>query len=342
MEDNFGEGVMKTLIIAEAGVNHNADLEMAFRLVDVAVEAGADVVKFQTAVPEEVVTKHAKMAEYQIKNTNVEESQLAMTKRIHLPMEDFVSIKKYCDSKNIEFATTAFGPVSLDFIQGLDLPFYKIPSGEITNIPYLRTIGKFGKPIILSTGMANLGEIEAAIDELERAGTMRSVITVLHCTTEYPAPVNEVNLRAMQGIGKAFGTAVGYSDHTQGIEVAIAAVAMGATVIEKHFTLDRNLPGPDHKASLEPEELKAMVAAIRNVEAALGDGIKRPFPSEAKNKPIARKSLVASQAINAGEVFSAQNITTKRPGTGISPMRWDEIIGKTATRDFAADELIEL
>jgi N,N'-diacetyllegionaminate synthase len=333
---------VKTLIIAEAGVNHNADLNLALRLVDVAVQAGADVVKFQTAVPEEVVTKHAKMAQYQIKNTSVEESQLAMTKRIHLPMEDFVTIKAYCVAKNIAFATTAFGPQSLAFIQTLDLPFYKIPSGEITNIPYLRAIGAFGKPIILSTGMANLGEIEAAIDELERVGMRRTDITVLHCTTEYPAPMGEVNLRAMRGIGAAFGTAVGYSDHTEGIEVAIAAVAMGATVIEKHFTLDRNLPGPDHKASLEPDELKAMVDAIRNVEAAMGDGVKRPFPSEAKNKPIARKSLVASQAIRAGEVLSVDNVTTKRPGNGISPMRWDEVMGKRAARDFAADELIEL
>lgn len=333
---------MKTLIIAEAGVNHNADLSIALRLVDVAANAGADVVKFQTAVPEEVVTKHAKMAQYQIKNTSLEESQLAMTKRIHLPMEDFVVIKAYCASKNIVFATTAFGPDSLGFIQTLDLPFYKIPSGEITNIPYLRSIGAFGKPIILSTGMANLGEIEAAIDELERVGMLRTDITVLHCTTEYPAPMGEVNLRAMAAMGAAFGTGVGYSDHTEGIEVAIAAVAMGATVIEKHFTLDRNLPGPDHKASLEPDQLTAMVNAIRNIEAAMGDGIKRPFPSEAKNKPIARKSLVASQAIRAGEVLSPDNVTTKRPGNGISPMRWDEVMGRSAARDFAADELIEL
>jgi N,N'-diacetyllegionaminate synthase len=333
---------VKTLIIAEAGVNHNADLNMALRLVDVAVQAGADVVKFQTAVPEEVVTKHAKMAQYQIKNNSLEESQLAMTKRIHLPMEDFIAIKAYCASKNILFATTAFGPQSLTFIQALNLPFYKIPSGEITNIPYLRTIGAFGKPIILSTGMANLGEIEAAIDELERVGMLRTDITVLHCTTEYPAPMKEVNLRAIRAIGAAFGTSVGYSDHTEGIEVAIAAVAMGATVIEKHFTLDRNLPGPDHKASLEPAELKAMVTAIRNLEIAMGDGIKRLTPSEARNKPVVRKSLVASQAIKAGEVFSAHNITTKRPGTGISPIIWDEIMGRTAPRDFVADELIEL
>jgi N,N'-diacetyllegionaminate synthase len=333
---------MRTLIIAEAGVNHNADLGMALRMVDAAAEAGADVVKFQTAVPDEVVTKHAKMAQYQIKNTSVEESQLAMTKRIHLPMEDLIKIKAYCVSKNITFATTAFGPQSLAFIQKLDLPFYKIPSGEITNMPYLRTIGAFGKPIILSTGMANLGEIETAIDELERVGMLRSDITVLHCTTEYPAPMGEVNLRAIGVIGAALGTSVGYSDHTQGIEVAIAAVALGATVIEKHFTLDRSLPGPDHMASLEPEQLSAMVKAIRNVEEALGDGVKRPSLSETKNKHIVRKSLVASQEIRAGDVLSVTNVTTKRPGNGITPMRWDEVMGRIAIRDFAVDELIEI
>lgn len=332
---------MKTLIIAEAGVNHNADLQMALRLVDVAVAAGADVVKFQTAVPEEVVTRHARMAEYQIKNTAVEESQLAMTRRIHLPMEDFVTIQRYCREQGIAFATTAFGPISLDFIRTLDLPFYKVPSGEITNLPYLRTVGQFGKPIILSTGMASLGEIEAALDALEAAGTSRSAITVLHCTTEYPAPMADINLRAMDAIRHAFGTAVGYSDHSQGIEVAIAAVALGASVIEKHFTLDCTLPGPDHKASLEPHQLKAMVEAIRNVEAAMGDGIKRVSASEAKNKPIARKSLVASRAIAAGELFSADNMTTKRPGNGISPMRWDEVAGTAAGRSFEPDELIE-
>jgi N,N'-diacetyllegionaminate synthase len=333
---------VSTLIIAEAGVNHNADLGMAFRLVDVAVQAGADVVKFQTAVPDEVVTRHAKMAQYQIKNTSVEESQLEMTKRIHLPMEDFTKIKAYCVSKNITFATTAFGPQSLAFIQKLDLPFYKIPSGEITNMPYLRTIGAFGKPVILSTGMANLGEIESAIDELERVGMLRADITVLHCTTEYPAPIAEVNLRAIGVIGAALGTPMGYSDHTEGFEVAIAAVAMGATVIEKHFTLDRSLPGPDHMASLEPEQLGEMVKAIRRVECAMGDGVKRPSLSEIKNKHIVRKSLVANQVILAGDVFSPANVTVKRPGNGISPMRWDEVMGRVAIRNFAVDELIEI
>jgi N,N'-diacetyllegionaminate synthase len=248
----------------------------------------------------------------------------------------------HCAKRNIGFFSTGFDIESIDLLLGLGQDHFKIPSGEITNLPYLRHIGQLGKNTILSTGMATLGDIEAAIDVLEQAGTPRTSITVLHCTTEYPTPMAEVNLRAMQSIQAAFGVAVGYSDHTQGIEVATAAVAMGATVIEKHFTLDRTLPGPDHQASLEPSELKAMVTAIRNIEVALGDGIKRLTPSESRNKPIVRKSLVASQAISEGEIFTAQNVTTKRPGTGISPMRWDEVIGKVAPRSFAADELIEL
>jgi N,N'-diacetyllegionaminate synthase len=248
----------------------------------------------------------------------------------------------HCAKRNIEFLSTGFDIESVEFLVSLGQDQFKIPSGEITNLPYLRHIGRLGKAVILSTGMATLGEIEQAIDALEHAGTLRSSLTVLHCTTEYPTPMNEVNLRAMQSIHAAFGLAVGYSDHTPGIEVAIAAVAMGATVIEKHFTLDRNLPGPDHKASLEPEELKAMVAAIRNIEIALGDGIKRLTPSEARNKPIARKSLVATRPIKTGELFNAKNTMAKRPGTGISPMRWEVIMGRPASRDFAQDELIEL
>ena len=248
----------------------------------------------------------------------------------------------HCATRNIGFFSTGFDIESIDLLLGLGQDRFKIPSGEITNLPYLRHIGQLGKNTILSTGMATLGDIEAAIDVLELAGTPRTSITVLHCTTEYPTPMAEVNLRAMQSIHAVFGVAVGYSDHTQGIEVATAAVAMGATIIEKHFTLDRNLPGPDHQASLEPAELKSMVAAIRNIEVALGDGIKRLTPSETRNKPIARKSLVASHAIQAGHVFTAQNVTTKRPGTGISPMRWDEVIGHVAPRNFAADDLIEL
>jgi N,N'-diacetyllegionaminate synthase len=265
-----------------------------------------------------------------------------MLRRLELTEDMHHELIAHCAKRNIGFFSTGFDIESIDFLLSLGQDHFKIPSGEITNLPYLRHIGQLGKNVILSTGMATLGDIEECIAVLEQAGTPRANITVLHCTTEYPTPMAEVNLRAMQSIQTAFGVAVGYSDHTQGIEVAIAAVAMGATVIEKHFTLDRNLPGPDHKASLEPEELKAMVTAIRNIEAAMGDGIKRLTPSEARNKAVARKSLVASQVIKAGEVLCAQNVTTKRPGTGISPMRWDEVLGRIATRNFAADELIEL
>ena len=332
----------KTFIIAEVGVNHNADQDLAYKLIDVAVSAGVDAVKFQTAIPELVVTGNAQKAVYQKETSGADESQLEMIRRIHFPIEAYRSIKEYCDKKETIFSSTAFDLVSLEYLESLGLPYHKIPSGEITNLPYLRQVGRYGKQVILSTGMANLGEIEAAIEVLEQAGTPRAKLTVLHCTTEYPTPMHEVNLRAMQSIHAALGVAVGYSDHTRGIEVAIAAVAMGATVIEKHFTLDRNLPGPDHKASLEPEELRAMVSAIRHVEVALGDGIKRPTPSEVRNKPIVRKSLVASRAIRSGEVFTAENLTAKRPGTGISPMRWDEVMGGEALRDFLADELIDL
>ena len=332
----------RTLIIAEAGVNHNGDLELARQLIDAAAEAGADLVKFQTFNADRLATRSAPKADYQTQTTDAKESQHEMLRRLELTAGMHKELIAHCAARNIGFFSTGFDIESVDLLVSLGQDHFKIPSGEITNLPYLRHIGRLGKAVILSTGMASMGEIEAAIDLLEQAGTSRANITVLHCTTEYPTPMAEVNLRAMQSIHAAFGVAVGYSDHTPGIEVAIAAVAMGACIIEKHFTLDRNLPGPDHKASLEPEELKAMVAAIRNIEIALGDGIKRLTPSEARNKPVARKSLVASQAIKAGEVFSVGNITTKRPGTGISPMRWDEVIGRTASRDFAADELIEL
>ena len=333
---------MRTVIIAEAGVNHNGNIELAKQLIDAAADAGANLVKFQTFNADRQVTRTAQKASYQMQTTDGNESHYEMLRRLELTDVMHHELISHCAARNISFFSTGFDIESVDLLMSLGQDQFKIPSGEITNLPYLRHIGQLGKTAFLSTGMATLGDIEAAIDVLEQAGTARAQITVLHCTTEYPTPMNEVNLRAMQSIHAAFGVAVGYSDHTQGIEVAIAAVAMGATVIEKHFTLDRNLPGPDHKASLEPEELKSMVAAIRNIEVALGDGIKRLTPSEARNKPVARKSLVASQAIKAGEVFSAQNITTTRPGTGISPMRWDEIIGRTALRDFAADELIEL
>ena len=331
----------RTLIIAEAGVNHNGDIDMAKKLIDVAAEAGADFIKFQTFSADRLVTHTAMKADYQIKTTERNESQLEMLRRLELTPAMHKELIAHCALRNISFFSTGFDIESVDLLVSLGQNQFKIPSGEITNLPYLRHIGQLGKPIIISTGMATLGEIEAAIEVLEQSGTSRANLTVLHCTTEYPTPMVDVNLRAMQSIHKAFGVEVGYSDHTQGFEVAIAAVALGATVIEIHFTLDRNLPGPDHKASLEPDELKAMVAAIRNIEIALGDGIKRLTPSEAKNKPVARKSLVASNPIKAGEVFSTQNITAKRPGTGISPMRWDIILGRRARRDFALDELIE-
>lgn len=333
---------MRTLIIAEAGVNHNGNLGLAKQLIDVAAEAGADLVKFQTFSADRLATRSAQKADYQNQTTDRQESQHEMLRRLELSAEMHKELIAHCATRNIGFFSTGFDIESVDLLVSLGQDHFKIPSGEVINLPYLRHIGRLGKSIILSTGMATMGEIEAAIDALEQVGTPRTNMTVLHCTTEYPTPMSEVNLRAMQSIHTAFGVAVGYSDHTSGIEVAIAAVAMGAAVIEKHFTLDRKLPGPDHQASLEAGELKSMVAAIRNIESALGDGIKRLTSSEARNKPIVRKSLVASQAIKAGEVFNVENVTAKRPGTGISPMRWDEVMGRTSPRDFAADELIEL
>jgi len=330
----------RTLIIAEAGVNHNGDINLAKLLIDAAAEAGADLVKFQTFNADRLVIRTAKKADYQNLATDKKESQYEMLRRLELSQEMHHELIAHCATRNIGFFSTGFDIESVDLLESLGQDHFKIPSGEITNLPYLRHIGRLGKNVIFSTGMATMGEIEATIDVLEQAGTPRFNITVLHCTTEYPTPMAEVNLRAMQSIHTAFGVKVGYSDHTSGIEVAIAAVAMGATVIEKHFTLDRNLPGPDHKASLEPAELKAMVVAIRNIELALGDGIKRLTPSEAKNRAVARKSLVASQVIKAGDAFSAQNITTKRPGTGISPMRWDEVIGQFAQKNYRKDDLI--
>ena len=332
----------RTLIIAEAGVNHNGDLDMAKKLIDVAAEAGADLVKFQTFSADRLVTHVAKKADYQAKTTDGNESQHEMLRRLDLTPAMHKELIAHCALRNIGFFSTGFDIESVDLLVSLGQNQFKIPSGELTNLPYLRHIGQIGKPVILSTGMATLGEIEAAIEVLEQSGTSRTNLTVLHCTTEYPTPMSDVNLRAMQSIHKAFGVEVGYSDHTQGFEVAIAAVALGASVIEKHFTLDRNLPGPDHNASLEPHELNAMVAAIRNIEIALGDGIKRLTPCETKNKPIARKSLVASHPIKAGELFTKENITAKRPGNGLSPMLWDEVIGRKAHRDYAEEELIEI
>jgi len=332
----------RVLVIAEAGVNHNGDLAMARKLIDVAAEAGADLVKFQTFKAERLVSHTAPKADYQSRATDRTESQLEMLRRLELKDQMHKELIAHCAARNIGFLSTPFDIESVDLLASLGQSLFKVPSGEITNLPYLRHIGRTGREAIVSTGMSTMGEVESAIDVLERAGISRANITVLHCTTEYPTPMNEVNLRAMQSMGMAFGVAVGYSDHTPGIEVAIAATAMGATVIEKHFTLDRNLPGPDHRASLEPAELRAMVRGIRNIELALGDGVKRLTPSEARNRPIARKSLVAGRKIVAGEKFSPENITAKRPGTGISPMRWDEVMGRAAMRDFSAGEVIEL
>lgn len=334
---------MKTLVIAEAGVNHNGDINLAKKLIAAAAAAGADLVKFQTFLAKNIVSATAPKADYQKKTTGSDESQLDMIRKLELSRSDHEVLIEECRRLGIGFFSTAFDSESFDLLTELGcLEQIKIPSGELTNLPLLRYMTRLGKPVLLSTGMANLGEIEAAIEVIEAAGTPRSLITILHCTTEYPTPMEDVNLRAMGSMKQALGVEVGYSDHTSGIEIPIAAVALGATVIEKHFTLDRNLPGPDHKASLEPHELKAMIDGIRNIERALGDGIKRPGSSELKNKLIARKSIVARREIKAGELFTEENIAAKRPGNGISPMRWDEIIGKTARRDFGADELIEL
>lgn len=333
---------MKTLIIAEAGVNHNGDMAIARQLIAAAKSAGADIVKFQTFKTGSLVTKSADKAEYQKSTTGASENQFDMIRKLELSQADHEMLIDECQRQGIRFFSTAFDTESFDMLVSMGLDQVKIPSGELTNLPLLRYMTRLGMPVMLSTGMATLGEIEAAIEEIELAGTPRDRITVLHCTTEYPAPMEDVNLRAMASMKAALGVEVGYSDHTPGIEIPIAAVALGARVIEKHFTLDRTLPGPDHKASLEPHELKAMVDAIRNVEVALGDGVKRPSASELKNKPIARKSLVAIKTIRAGETFSAENIGAKRPGIGITPMRWDEVIGRPAPRDFAIDELIEL
>ncbi len=332
----------KVIIIAEAGVNHNGSYELAIKMVDAAKRAGADYVKFQTAKPELVISTFAPKAEYQKETTGAAESQLEMCKAIHLPLTDYKPLKEYCDKVGIGFMSTPFDLVSIDVLEPLDMDYYKIPSGEITNLPYLRKIASKHRPVILSTGMCEVEEVEAALQVLEQGGVKRSDIIVLHCNTEYPTPMADVNLRAMDDLRRSLGVEVGYSDHTKGIEVPIAAVALGATVIEKHFTLDKTMEGPDHKASLEPDELKAMVDAIRNIEQALGDGHKHVSPSERKNMDIARKSIVAARDIRKGEVLTEDNITTKRPGNGISPMRWDSVIGTTAIRDFGYDELIEI
>lgn len=325
----------KTFIIAEAGVNHNGSIELAKKLVDAAVEAGCDCVKFQTFKAENIASKSAQKANYQQKTTDYKESQHDMLKKLELSYENFAELKNYCEQKNILFLSTPFDIESADFLNSLNMQIFKIPSGEITNLPYLRKINLFRKKVILSAGMANLDEINAALNILKDCE-----VSLLHCTTEYPCPYDEVNLKAMLTLKDSFGLDVGYSDHTEGIEVSVAAVVFGASIIEKHFTLDKTMQGPDHKASLEPNELKQMVSATRNIEKAIGTGEKTPTESEKRNITIARKSIVAKCDIKKGEIFSEQNLTTKRPATGISPMQWDEIIGKTAQKDYNADDLI--
>lgn len=332
---------MKTFIIAEAGVNHNGSVELAKKMIDIAAETGADAVKFQTFKAENLVSRFAAKAEYQKKNTDADESQFDMIKRLELNKDAHRKLMDYGKDKGIIFLSSPFDLGSIDLLNKLGLEIFKIPSGEITNLPYLRKIGSLKKKVILSTGMADLGEIKDALDILLSAGTEKSKITVLHCNTEYPTPYEDVNLSAMLTIRNAFGVAVGYSDHTLDIEVSIAAVALGATIIEKHFTMDRNMSGPDHKASLEPDGLHNMVRAIRNVEKAFGTGIKKASPSELRNRQIARKSIVAARDIMAGEIFTEDNITGKRSGAGISLMEWDLVIGKSAKRNFTADEIIE-
>ncbi len=334
--------VRHTFIIAEAGVNHNGCLDRARAMVQAAASAGADAVKFQTFKADRLVSRDAPKADYQRQTTDAAESQYDMLKRLELSEYDHIELVECCREHSIEFLSTPFDLESIDMLKRLGVEHWKIPSGEITNLPLLRKIGSLGQPIILSTGMATLDEIGDAMHVLKSAGADRKSITVLHCNTEYPTRMQDVNLRAMQSIARAFpGVDIGYSDHTLGIEIAVAAAALGATVIEKHFTMDRNLPGPDHRASLTPKELGNMVFAIRNIEQALGDGIKRPSPSELKNRDIARKSIIAAKPIRRGEPFSEDNLTIKRPGNGVSPMRWDDFMGTPANRDYETNELID-
>lgn len=327
-------------IIAEAGVNHNGDYDIAKKMVDAAKEAGADYIKFQTFIPEKLVSRYAAKAEYQKKTTSLNETQLQMLKKFALTDRNFIDLKKYCDEKKMGFLSTPFDLESIDFLENLNIDFWKIPSGEITNLPYLEKIAQTGMKVVMSTGMCDMGEIQAAVSVLEERGCHE--IVLLHCNTQYPTPFKDVNLEAMQSIKKETGKEVGYSDHTLGIEVPVAAVAMGAVIIEKHFTLDKSMEGPDQRASLDTNELKRMVLAIRNIEKAMGDGLKKPSDSEIENKKAARKSIVAKRDIKRGEIFSEDNLTTKRPGNGISPMMWYDVNGRKAVRDFREDELITL
>ena len=333
-----------TIIIAEAGVNHNGSIELAKQLVDKAVGAGVDYIKFQTFKADNLVTKKAKQADYQMKNIgDGNDSQYQMLKKLELTPEDHEAIIAYCKEKGIKFFSTAFDFDSIEYLHSLNLGLWKIPSGEVTNYPFLKRIAAYNEKTILSTGMCDMDEVRAAVDALYKNGLSKENLILLHCNTEYPTPFEDVNLKAMDALRKEFGVEVGYSDHTKGIEVPIAAVALGATVIEKHFTLDRNMEGPDHKASLEPYELEAMVSAIRNIEKAVGgNGTKHVSESERKNIAIARKSIIASRDIKKGELLTEENLAVKRPGTGISPMRWEEVIGTKAIRDFAEDDIIEI
>ncbi len=330
----------RVCIIAEAGVNHNGNIDVAKRLVDVAYESGADVVKFQTFQADNLVSRYAQKAEYQRRLTDEKETQREMLKKLELTYDMHVELSRYCKEVGIHFLSTPFDLDSIDLLENIGMSQYKIPSGEITNLPYLRKIGSLKKPVILSSGMSTMGEVKEAVKILKENGA--SDVSVLHCNTQYPTPMQDVNLNVMNTIRKEIGVCVGYSDHTEGIEVPIAAVAMGAEIIEKHFTLDKTMEGPDHKASLEPQELKAMIKAIRNIELAMGDAAKRPTRSESDNISVVRKSIVAKRKIEAGEIFSDENITAKRPGTGISPMLWDSVIGRAAKRKYEEDELIEL
>ena len=331
-----------TTIIAEAGVNHNGSVATAKKMIDVAADASADLVKFQTFKAETLVTEMAEKADYQKNLAKKGESQFEMLKKLELDRFAHTELIHYCKQKDIQFLSTAFDHDSIDLLAELNIPFYKIPSGEITNLPYLRHVGRRCKPVVMSTGMATLQEVRVAMNVLLEAGVKKDDVTIMHCNTEYPTRMEDVNLQAILTIRDELGVKVGYSDHTLGVEISVAAVALGATVIEKHFTLDRTLPGPDHSASLEPKELKAMVSAIRNIENAMGDGVKKPSESEKRNIPIARKSIVAKKPIIKGERFSKDNLTIKRPGTGISPMEWDDLMGNVASKDFQPDDLIEL
>ena len=333
---------MRTIIIAEAGVNHNGDISLAKKLIDIAEEAGADYIKFQTFKANSLVIKKLAKADYQKKMTNVDETQYQMLKKLELSKNDHKILINYCLNKNVKFLSSPFDIDSINYLDSINIPLFKIPSGEITNLPYLKAVGSKNKPIILSTGMSDLNEIKGALDILIESGANKNQITVLHCNTEYPTPFEDVNMNAMLTIKNEFNVDIGYSDHTIGIEISLLAVSLGAKIIEKHFTIDKKMEGPDHAASLNPKELKSMISGIRNIEKAFGRSVKKPSESEISNIPIVRKSIVALKDIPENEIFNSSNITIKRPGNGISPMKWNDVIGKRAKKNFKKDEMIEL